>query len=195
MDSTCSGSAISSPPPSADNTIPSPVSIADKLKRKEGTKAWPHKYFHVYVENERLAKCDICSQDIKWGDAQWGNSTSSLTSHIRKMHRNVYDAELAKQAAAVAAAAAASEALPKQQVISTYFTGSTKDTQDRAHLKFIIDCGLPKGTVLTVRTVSTVLLLTNKLFLRYGGEGIFQRGREGPENYTGRCNTLVVHVL
>ena len=147
------GSAISSPPPSADNTIPSPLPIAAKLKRKDGTKSWAHKHFHVYIDNERLANCDICSQDIKWGSTDYGNSTSSLTSHIKTKHRPVYDAELAEQAAAIAAAAAASEALPKQKVISAFFTGSSKDMKDRAHLKFIIECGLPKGPALTVRTV------------------------------------------
>ena len=43
--------------------------------------------------------------------------------------------------------------LPKQTAVSAYFNATTKEMKDRAHPKFIIECGLPKGPALTVRTV------------------------------------------
>ena len=65
----------------------------------------------------------------------------------------MYDAALADQAKKLSAAADAAAKLPKQKTLSSLFPAATKDMKDRAHLKFIIECGLPKGPSFTVRTV------------------------------------------
>ena len=134
-------SIVSSPSPSAD------------LPRKSGAKSWVHNYFHVYKSNAKLAKCDIFHLDVKWGNVKWGSSTSSLTAHIRSKHREVFDAARADEAKQLSDAAEAAANLPKKTSVSACFGPSTKDMKDRAHLKYIIECGLPKGPALTVRTV------------------------------------------
>ena len=134
-------SVLSSPSPSAD------------LQRKSGGKSWVHKYFQVYKSDNKLAKCDICNLDVKWGDSKWGTSTSSLASHIKNKHRLVYNAAKEDHAKQLSDAAEAATKLPKQTPLSEYFSASTKEMKDKAHLQFIIECGLPKGPALTVRTV------------------------------------------
>ena len=64
----------------------------------------------------------------------------------------MYDKAVASQAQAVSDAADAAAKLPKQKTLSSFF-GVTKELKETALLKFIIDCGLPKGLALTVRTV------------------------------------------
>ena len=142
---------VSSPSPSAD------------LERKSGFKSftsWVHKYFQVYKSDNKLAKCDICNVDVKWGDSKWGTSTSSLASHIKNKHRLVYDAAKEDHAKQLSDAAEAAAKLPKQTPLSEYFSASTKEMKDKAHLQFIIECGLPKGPALTVRTVPYLPYLT-----------------------------------
>jgi GTPase Era involved in 16S rRNA processing len=142
-------SVVSSPSPSAD------------LERKSGFKSftsWVHKYFQVYKSDNKLAKCDICNLDVKWGDSKWGDSkwgtsTRSLASHIKNKHRLVYNAAKEDHAKQLSDAAEAAAKLPKQTPLSAYFSASTKEMKDTAHLQFIIECGLPKGPALTVRTV------------------------------------------
>ena len=124
------------------SVVSEPPSSADLLTKKSGTKSWVHKFFAVYKTNNKLAKCAICHFDVKWGDVKWGVSTSSLISHIKHKHREVYDAALADQAKKLSAAADAAVKLPKQKTLSSLFPAATKDMKDRAHLKFIIECGL-----------------------------------------------------
>ena len=88
---------------------------ADLLIRKGGTKSWVQNHFHVYQSDKKLANCGIFHDDIKWGGSKWGVSTSSLTSHIKHMHRQVYDVALADQAKELSAAAAAAAKLPKNK--------------------------------------------------------------------------------
>ena len=83
-------SVASSPPPSDDPLV---------LIRMPGTTSWVHGYFHVYTNNNKLANCDLCKRDLKWGDIKWGSSTSTLSSHIKNKHRDVYNAALAEQRA------------------------------------------------------------------------------------------------
>ena len=136
-------------PASVTSVTSSPVLI-----RKTGVTSWVHKSFHIHASDEYLANCDICGKDVKCGDKKRGTSTSSLNSHLRKMHRPVFDAELASHARAVADAADAAAKVPKQKTLSSFF-GVTKELKETALLKFIIDCGLAKGLALTVRTVPT----------------------------------------
>ena len=122
-----SSSVAFSPPPSDDPLF---------LIRMPGTKSWVHSHFHVYTCNNKLANCDLCKRDVKWGDSKWGSSTSSLSSHIKNRHRDVYDAALAEQAKAATAAADEKAKQPKQKTLTTFFSGATKDNKERALLKF-----------------------------------------------------------
>ena len=131
---------------------PLPHSDQVTLIKKTGVTSWAHSHFHVHATDAYMANCDLCKKDVKCGDKKWGLSTSCLTSHLRNKHRDVYDKAVASQAQAVSDAADAAAKLPKQKTLSSFF-GVTKELKETALLKFIIDCGLPKGLVLTVRTV------------------------------------------
>ena len=155
-------------------TPPPSVHKLDPLIKKVGAKSWVHNHFLVYTSDENTANCTICKKDIKWGDNKWGLSTSSLTSHLRIKHRDVYDAAIAVQAKAVSDAADAAAKVPMQKNLTAFFSGDIKDKKETALLKFIIECGLPKGPALTVRTVPAVHFLTHELFVRYGDAGSLQ---------------------
>ena len=139
--------------PSVDSSA-LPSSGIGTLIKKTGVTCWAHNYFHVYASNEYMANCDLCNKDVKCGEKKWGLSTSCLTKHLRNHHRPLYDNVRLSHAQAVADAADAAAKAPKQKTLSSFF-GVTKELKETALLKFIIDCGLPKGLALTVRTVPT----------------------------------------
>ena len=145
----------------------------DGFVKKKNAFSWVHNHFHIHRDpTKHLAKCDVCNETVSWGSEKHGNSTSSLTRHLEKKHRDLYDTVKRSQAVAkVAAADANSEKSRQQHSISSFFSGTNKEQQERALLKFVIDCGLPKGPVFV--TVPVVCwLITHPFFVRYCGKRV-----------------------
>jgi hypothetical protein len=145
----------------------------DGFVKKKNASSWVHKHFHIHHDpTKHLAKCDVCKETVSWGSEKHGNSTSSLTRHLEKKHRDLYDTVKRSQAVdKVAAADANSEKSRQQHSMSSFFKGTNKEQQERALLKFVIDCGLPKGPVFV--TVPVVCwLITHPFFVRYCGKRV-----------------------
>ena len=121
----------------------------DEFVKKKNTVSWVHNHFRINRDPKKhLAKCDVCNENVSWGSEKHGNSTSSLTRHLEKNHRDFYDAARLLQAVDKVAAADANSVKSRQQhSISSFFSGTNKEQQERALLKLVIDCGLPKGPV------------------------------------------------
>ena len=114
----------------------------DEFVKKKNAVSWVHNHFRINRDPKKhLAKCDVCNE--------------KRSQAVDK----------------VAAADANSEKSRQQHSISSFFSGTNKEQQERALLKFVIDCGLPKGPVFV--TVPVVCwLITHPFFVRYCGKRV-----------------------
>ena len=149
--------------------MPDPRGI---LVKKSGTTAWAHNYFHVYQFLQSTANCDLCGKDL-----QWNSSTSTLTDHMRSKHRDVYDAEQRKKAEGTAKKAEGMAEQKQSGMSQLAIPGCSRNDQELAVLKFIIECGLPKGSSnLMLLNSRRCLKITNthEFFVRYRREEFVQ---------------------
>ena len=70
------------------------VDFRGELKQKTNVSHWVHGHFKVHDLQQNTANCNHCKTDYFWK-----SSTSTLVSHLRSKHRDIYDAEEKKEAA------------------------------------------------------------------------------------------------
>ena len=65
-----------------------------KLEQKKNVSHWVHGHYKVYHLQPKTENCNHCKLDYVWN-----SSTSTLVSHLRSKHRDIFDAEEKKEAA------------------------------------------------------------------------------------------------
>ena len=116
-----------------------------KLRRAKGVSSWAHDHFNVYENESGTANCKICHHDLVWR-----GSTSTLTTHMRANHRQIYDAEMMKKAENEEAKLAAKAQAESKDSIAPL---TSKKNKELSILKFIVQLGLPKGIPVPVTDI------------------------------------------
>ena len=131
------------------------VAFRGALKQKTNVSHWVHRHYKVYRKQPRTANCNHCKLDYVWK-----SSTSTLVSHLRAKHRDIYDAEEKKEAAYKVGEE--ERQYTKLQKLQHSLYAYSKADREMPVIRYIVTTGCAKRTFIThylLRVTITLLTL------------------------------------